>query len=527
MTLFLASLSILFMLLLPIGLAMALRRRVVVPWTYFCVGILTFIGSQVVHLPLNNWLTDLGLLDLTAEAGTAWIRTVLLLGFTAGLCEETARAIGYWLLARREKGKRLTDGIMLGLGHGGIEAMIFGAVFAAASLTSLLALQGQSLDSLNLPAEQLEAVRLQLQQLTTTPLTVFLPAWERLVAMGLHVTLSVVVWLAFQRRNAAYVVLAIFWHMVIDAGFVALLRIINEAWQLELLLTLVTIPGLAWVWWLWQKETREGRVDAAAPLPVRTSLALLGTAIRKELLQQWRTRRILVVGAVFFLFGLMSPLLAYATPQLLGSIEGAEQFAELIPTPSTVDALTQYIKNITQFGFILAVLLGMGAVAGEKEHGTAAMILSKPLPRWAFILSKFVAQALVYLLAFIVAALGAYYYTWILFEPLQLGPFLLGNGLLFIWLLTFAGMTLLASTVAKSTSAAAGLALLMAILLLIGGSLPSIGALFPGGLVAWASTLGLAGVAAANGGSLTASLVLILISLLTAVALFDNQELAS
>ena len=69
MTVFLASLSILFILLLPIGLDMAWRRRVAVPWSYFCVGILTFVGSQVVHIHLNNWLTDLGLLDPAVEAG--------------------------------------------------------------------------------------------------------------------------------------------------------------------------------------------------------------------------------------------------------------------------------------------------------------------------------------------------------------------------------------------------------------------------------------------------------------------------
>ncbi|MBK9055224.1 MAG: YhfC family intramembrane metalloprotease [Chloroflexi bacterium] len=525
MTVFLASLSILFMLLLPIGLAMAWRRRVAVPWSYFCVGILTFVGSQVVHIPLNNWLTDLGLLDPTVEAGPIWVRTILLLGLTAGLCEEVARAVGYWLLARRGKGQGIGDSVMLGLGHGGIEAMVFGAVLTAASLTSLLALQGQDLDSLGLPADQLEGVRVQLAQLTATPWAIFLPAWERLVAIGLHVTLSVVVWLAFRRRNAAYVLLAILWHMAVDAGLVASLRFIDTTWQLELLFTLITIPGLVWVWRLWQKETKEGRVAAAAPMPVRSSLSLWGTAIRKELLQQWRTRRVLVISAVFFVFGLMSPLLAYATPQLLSSLEGAEQFAQLIPTPTTADAVGQYIKNITQFGFILAVLFGMGAVAGEKELGTAAMILSKPLPRWAFVLSKFVAQSLIYLLAFAIAAVGAYY-TWILFEPLNLGAFLLGNGLLLIWLLTFAAATLLASVMAKSTGAAAGLALLAAVILLLGGGLPKVGPLFPGGLVAWASTLGLDGVvAAANGGALTASLMLILVSLLTAVALFENQEL--
>ena len=90
-------------------------------------------------------------------------------------------------------------------------------------------------------------------------------------------------------------------------------------------------------------------------------------------MQQWRTKRLLVVVAVFVLFGLMSPLIAKFTPELLRTIEGAEQFADLIPEPTSTDAITQYIKNLTQFGFILAVLLGMGAIAGEKEKGTAAM----------------------------------------------------------------------------------------------------------------------------------------------------------
>jgi hypothetical protein len=39
-------------------------------------------------------------------------------------------------------------------------------------------------------------------------------------------------------------------------------------------------------------------------------------------------------------------------------------------------------------------------VAGEKERGLTPMILSKPMPRWAFLLSKFAAQTLLYLLGF-------------------------------------------------------------------------------------------------------------------------------
>jgi ABC-2 type transport system permease protein len=254
-------------------------------------------------------------------------------------------------------------------------------------------------------------------------------------------------------------------------------------------------------------------------------MRLFFVATRKELLQQWRTRRIYVVVAVFALFGLLSPLLAYFTPQLLSTLEGAEQFAELIPTPSAADALGQYVKNITQFGFLIAILLGMGAVAAEKERGTTAMILSKPLPRWAFVLSKFVAQMLVYLLAFALGALGAFYYTAFLFEGLLPGPFLLGNLLLFIWLLTFAAVTLLGSTVGNSTGSAAGAALAGAVVLFIAGSIPQLSAFAPAALVGWASQLGLEGAPSGNAGAIVASIVFIVVCLLLAVAAFEEQEL--
>ncbi|MCP4426530.1 MAG: ABC transporter permease, partial [Chloroflexi bacterium] len=240
---------------------------------------------------------------------------------------------------------------------------------------------------------------------------------------------------------------------------------------------------------------------------------------------QWRTKRVLVVAAVFLLFGLGSPLLAKFTPEMLNFIEGAEQFADLIPEPTTADSLTQYIKNLTQFGFIMAILLGMGAVAGEKERGTAAMILSKPLPRWAFVLSKFAAQALVYALGFVLSAAGALYYTSLLFGPFQVGPFLWGNVLLWLWLLTFTAVTLLGSVIGKSTGAAAGMALVGSVILLVGGSLPKVGVLAPSGLVAWASQLGLDVEIAANGGAVAAAGALIVAVLVTAVALFETQEL--
>jgi hypothetical protein len=132
---------------------------------------------------------------------------------------------------------------------------------------------------------------------------------------------------------------------------------------------------------------------------------------------------------------------------------------------------------------------------------------------------------LVYALAFEIAALGAYFYTDILFDGFALGPFLFGNLLLWLWLLVFAAVTLLGTTVAGSTVAGAGVSLAGAILLLILGGLPVVGSFAPAGLVVWASQLGLSGPVTPNGGALVAGLSLILALLVTAVAAFEVQEL--
>jgi ABC-2 type transport system permease protein len=230
--------------------------------------------------------------------------------------------------------------------------------------------------------------------------------------------------------------------------------------------------------------------------------------------------------AIFLVFGLGSPLIAKYTPQLLSSIEGAELFADLIPEPTTADALNQYIRNLTQFGFLIAILLGMGAVAGEKERGTAPMILSKPLPRWAFVLSKFTAQALVYALGFALAAVGAALYTALLFDGLDMAAFMLGNVLLLIWLLAYVAITLLGSTLTSSTGAAAGVSLGGAILILLLGSIPQLSMIMPSALVGIASQAGLPDVTLPSAAApVVATLSLILICLITAVGAFDAQEL--
>ena len=512
------TLSVLLMILTPVAVAIVLRRYFAVRWWLFLVGAATFVGSQLYHLPLNDWLTDLGWIGPVSVDTPHLLRTAVILGLSAGICESAARAVGYGLLFRFGRAQRREDGLMVGLGHGGIEAMLVGGVLTAATVSSLWALRGVDLQTLNLLPEQLTAVQRQMSLFEGSPLTIFFAFGERLIALTLHVFLSLLVWRAFAERQPLYFVAALLYHSFFDATAVYVAQFL-EIWQAELLFLLLALPAVGLLI-RWRPVSSPRRLQ-----PVRTEIALFWLALGKELRQQWQTKRLLVITAVFLLFGLASPLVAYFTPQIIGSIEEAAMFADLIPEPSNRDAVTQYVGNITQFGFILVLLLGMGAVAGEKERGLTPMILSKPMPRWAFLLSKFAAQTLVYLLGFTLSGLAVYYYTYLLFEPLTFGPFMLGNYLLFTWLLTFAAVTLLGSSLARTTGAAAGIALAGSVLIFLGGSLPNYGPLFPSGLIGWASQLGLETAVAPNAGALAFSLVLILLCLIAAIAVFEVEEL--
>jgi len=246
-------------------------------------------------------------------------------------------------------------------------------------------------------------------------------------------------------------------------------------------------------------------------------------ALRKELLEQWRTRRQLVVAAVLMIFGLLSPLMARYLPEIIGALPEAEAFAGLIPPPTVNDAVAQYLENISQFGVILALLVSMGAVAQEKERGTAAMMLVKPLPRWAFLAAKFTALLITFAAGLALAGAGAYYYTYLLFEPMDVGRWLALNGLLLLFLMVYVSLTLLCSVIMRNPAAAGGLAFALLIVLAIPGVAPQIGRYLPGHLVT------LAGSVMTVGGRYWAavyvSLGLVAASLAGAWLVFRRQEL--
>lgn len=201
----------------------------------------------------------------------------------------------------------------------------------------------------------------------------------------------------------------------------------------------------------------------------------------KELLEQWRTKRLLVVAVVFVTLGIGSPFLARYTAELIQAVGGVP-FEIDFPEPTTADAVLQFLKNLGQAGILTAILLAMGSVASEKERGTAALILSKPASRAAYLGAKLAAIGLTLAIGVLLAAGAGYAYTSLLFEPPGIGGWLGMSGLLLLSLLAYAALTFLGSTLTRSAVAAAAIGIGGMIVLAMVAAVPNVAPYLPSGI---------------------------------------------
>ncbi len=250
----------------------------------------------------------------------------------------------------------------------------------------------------------------------------------------------------------------------------------------------------------------------------------IAASIRKEWMEQARTGRLIALAAVLLFFGLTSPIMAKYIPEIIKMVPGGDSISTVIPTPTMMDAVAQFVKNVDQFGVLLALILTMGIVAVEKDRGTAAMILTKPLPRPVFLMAKFAGLSLSFLVVILVASIGAYYYTMVLFQAPDFGAWMLMSLLIWVHLEVDIALVLLFSTLFRSQAAAAGLGFAAIILFSLIGIVPALARYLPDRLLSWAGSL-FTPVSAPAWPALWVSLAMIVVSLVLAVVSFERQEI--
>jgi uncharacterized membrane protein YhfC len=261
------------MVVLGLAVGVFVSRRYRVDLGLFGAVAVVFIGSQVLHIPFNYyvlmpWLERSGILSGSELAISSVVPAGIVLGLSAGVFEEGARYIAYryW----QTRARRWREGLMLGAGHGGAEAVIIG-LLGFATVARLVSLQGVDLASVVQP-DQLELAQAQVAAFWAAPwYEVFLGVVERASAIVLHLSASLLVLQSVRRRELRWLLFAVAWHTFLNAAAIIGLQTWG-VYAAEGMVVGVAVLSLFIIRWLRKSQQEppvtEAQVEADLPAPV-------------------------------------------------------------------------------------------------------------------------------------------------------------------------------------------------------------------------------------------------------------------
>jgi len=213
----------LLMVALPIGLGIILNRKFNLGWRLWWIGAGGFVLSQIGHLPFNALLTLLFERGALPSPPPTWQLpfNAIILGFSAGFWEELTRYAVYRWWAKEARTWR--RGLLLGAGHGGIEAILLG-VLVLVGYFYMMAMRNMDLSRM-LPSDQIALAQEQIRAYWSVHwYDSLLGALERAFALPIQISFSVLVLQTFTRGQKRWLWMAVFWHALVDALAVFALR---------------------------------------------------------------------------------------------------------------------------------------------------------------------------------------------------------------------------------------------------------------------------------------------------------------
>lgn len=207
-----------FCLLLPVGLGLFFAKRLGGRWRFFWLGCLTFVLFALVLEQAVHALVLGGALG-AAITGNIWLYA-LYGGLMAGLFEEAGRWLAFQLAARRWPAGG-PDALMCGAGHGGIEAVLLAGTAMLNNIVLSLIINQGGLAAVVAAGSLPEAAVTAAESLAGVPASMFLwSGFERLCAVALHISLSVLVYAAVAQKRRGLWFAAVGLHALVDMAAV-------------------------------------------------------------------------------------------------------------------------------------------------------------------------------------------------------------------------------------------------------------------------------------------------------------------
>lgn len=182
----------------------------------------------------------------------------------AGIFEECGRYVGLRYLVNKNKAYFASDALMFGAGHGGLEALMIAGVACTGNLVMAFNLNanGAAAYTNGLSGAELESMNRMIETITqASPAQFFFVGFERVSAIVLHMSLSVLIWMVLTGRiRKLWFPAAVLLHAVSNVP-AALYQsgVLFDFYATEMLLFAMSFAVAAVVLVLYRKTLRNGQ----------------------------------------------------------------------------------------------------------------------------------------------------------------------------------------------------------------------------------------------------------------------------
>jgi len=265
------SVSALIGLVLPIVLLIYLKNKLKISIKPFFIGCATFIIfalilEQFFHLVILN--SGIG----KTIQSNIWLFGIYG-GLMAGLFEETGRFAAFKTVLKNDLSND-KNALMYGAGHGGVEVFFILVLSMASNIITAIMLNTGAAKQLTAgitDEAQLQSLYRSFELLSSTPSGDFLIGiFERIAAVAIHISLSVLVWFAAKNKGKCFWLypLAILLHTLVNAVAVILSRYIPSMLIVELVIYLITASFILVAVKVWKKHSTNNNPEDSADLAV-------------------------------------------------------------------------------------------------------------------------------------------------------------------------------------------------------------------------------------------------------------------
>ena len=236
---------------MPLVLAWWLVRKYKAKWSTILIGAVAFIVAALVLESLVHQLVLNGPHGDAIKGNTLYY--ALYGGLMAGIFEETARFLVMKFYMKKREPDTTLPGVAYGVGHGSAEVLMILGLGMISNIAMAVMINTGQADALlaKTPEASQAALQAQFAQLAeTNPGTFLIGVWERISAIILQISMSVIVWTGVRKGGKWLWLfpLAILLHATVDGCLVPMMKSVGMI-PIELIVSAeaIAVAALAWL----------------------------------------------------------------------------------------------------------------------------------------------------------------------------------------------------------------------------------------------------------------------------------------